>query len=123
MRTVSLIILVLFLAAVPGTVLAERFNIKGHEVNVTWEHGTNQEQQDIFIIRGNASKGKVCKKLEIQFAFSSDNYKEYIPVAKAYIENYDPSRSNDFSGEVVVKTDPSHIPSWGFIDSAVKCVE
>lgn len=123
MRTLSVVMLGIFLVSVPVLLYAERFDIRGHEVNVTWEHGTNAEHQDIFIVRGNASKGKPCKKLELQFAFSNDNYKEYIPIAKAYIDNYDPAQWNDFSGEVVVKTDPKHIPTWGFIDSAVKCLE
>ena len=62
MRTLSVVILGLFLVTVPAAALAETFDIKGHEVNVTWEHGTNAEHEDIFIVRGSASKGKPCGK-------------------------------------------------------------
>jgi len=53
----------------------------------------------IHINRGNPSK-----IVEVQVAFSNDHYKDYIPVATAFIENYKPHAKNEFRGWAVVKT-------------------
>ena len=46
-----------------------------------------------------------------------------VPVAKASIENYKPEVKNEFRGEVPVKTESKHLPSWGIVDYMVKCLE
>ena len=96
MRRLGFIMALGLIGCLPLTALAERFSVQGHELNVTWEHKTNPENQVIFVINGTSTKGSPCRNLEIQIAFSSDLDKDNVPVAKAFIADYDPTRLNTF---------------------------
>ena len=126
MRTLILTITALLYIIIPHAAFGEGshiFNVKGYELNVKWKHKLTTENKDAFEIYGHVTKGALCKKLEIQVAFSSDDYKEHVPVARAYIENYQPGAKTEFRGEVPVETESEHLPSWGVIDYNVKCLE
>ncbi len=126
MKTFYLLCAVLMYLLMPNMVLADKsheFTVREYKLKFNWTHKLTAEHQDAFEIAGTVTQGSPCKKLEIQVAFSNDHYKEYIPVAKAFIENYTPDAKLEFRGEVPVKTASEHIPTWGIIDYAIKCLE
>lgn len=126
MRTLCLIIAALLYISVPNMAIADKeheFMVRDYQLKFKWMHKLTVEHQDAFEIHGTVTKGKPCNKLEVQVAFSNDHYKDYTPVAKAYIENYTPDAKSAFRGETVVKTESQHIPSWGVVDYTIKCLE
>ena len=99
------------------------FMVEGYVLKFNWHHKLTEEHKDAFEVVGTVTGGDPCKKLEVQVAFSNDHYKDQIPVAKAYIDNYKPDAKDQFRGVVAIQTESKHLPSWGVIDYAVKCKE
>jgi len=126
MKNLFLLIAALCYISLPNMAFAEKsheFEINNYTLKFKWMHKLTVNHENAFEIHGTVTKGNPCEKLEVQVAFSNDHYKDNIPVAKAFIENYKPNAKSEFRGETVVKTESKHVPSWGVIDYLVKCLE